>query len=49
MLKLYAVMMMVVLKLGPCLMVMVMMMVLVLIMMVMFMMGNDEAVWACSR
>jgi hypothetical protein len=42
--------MMVVLKLGPCLMVMmVMMMVLVLIMMVMFMMGNDEAVWACSR
>jgi hypothetical protein len=42
-------MMMVVLKLGPCLMVMVMMMVLVLIMMVMFMMGNDEAVWACSR
>jgi hypothetical protein len=40
----------VVLKLGPCLMViMVMMMMLMLIMMVMFMVGNDEAVWGSSR
>jgi hypothetical protein len=42
--------MVVVLKLGPCLMViMVMMMMLMLIMMVMFMVGNDEAVWGSSR